>query len=199
MKCLMLSALLFFAGCAWTPTPLYESEGLVVSQAGDVEVSDDGFQLRLWFGLKELAEKYPETIQRVGLPWVDGVESHRQPMDIPDYHTMTWEDDGTPRHHRRVNTVSPGKSEGAPWWSIPSAFKGVVMIDGWLDEDGKPMANRLYFKLGGKQGGRVVEERLELGLTYTLDWWSSNHPDNPRPGKALLRMTVSESFVEWSE
>jgi hypothetical protein len=163
---------------------------------GSPTFSDVGFTLFLDFKLD--GDRYRETIQTITFPderegW-QGVESHRQPQWFPDVQSASRTGVWT---HRRVNTVTPGRTEGAPWGTLPSLAKGVVMLDGWL-ADGEPVGNRLYFAWGGKQGGRVVEQMLP-GFTYETNAWSSTHPENPNPGKATLRLRVwfTDDGREW--
>jgi hypothetical protein len=176
---------LLISGC-WVTHPLHSGEHVSIERAGDVHVDDFGFKLRLWFCVPP---EYGESIQNVNIVGtVDGWETHKQRMCWPDYQTLKRETD-EPFHQRRINTVWAGETKDAPWDTPPGRFKGVVLIDGWLDENGNPKANRTYFRWGGKQGGTIVRV-LEPGLTYTLDYWTSHHPDNPLPGRALLRVYI---------
>lgn len=208
-------AVFLFTGCG-SVTVIAESAGVTLGVRGTPEIADSGFNGYLDFDISRTG--YRESIQRVTQPvtlpgWL-GVEAHRHYGDParmiwPDVqrHTRHDPDDGN-WHHRRVNTVNPGRTEGAPYgvfhasfpfFTFSAYFKGVVMLDGFLADDGKPITNRLYFQAGGLQGGTIVEERPELGLTYQIDAWGSTHPDNPNPGKATLRITAGAVTHEWTQ
>jgi hypothetical protein len=198
MRLLLITLLFFLTGC-WGSNLIHQGETVRLSEAGTTKVDDTGFELKLWFGV---SEEWPESIQYLDLPYLSelGVESHKQQMWIPDYQIHRRGDLEGESYHRRVNTVYPGKTEGAPWNTIPGRLKGVVMISGWLDENGEPLSNRRYFNWGGKQGGEVVEQH-EIGLTYIIEYWTSGHINNPIPGTATLRLTVLGTDVEmiWNE
>jgi hypothetical protein len=204
MKTLLTIALLL-TGCGSTSL-IHDGPGVDLYVYATPKISDTGYTLHEDFRLDE-GSRFHETIQTITMPDIRpdwrGIESHRHYGLLGN--EMLWPDVQSYRttapvwHHRRVNTVTPGRTEGAPWGTLPSLAKGVVMLDGWL-VDGEPVGNRLYFAWGGKQGGRVVDQQLP-GFTYETNAWSSTHPDNPNPGKATLRLRVlfSDDEREWME
>jgi hypothetical protein len=194
MRTLILIIALTLTGC-YSSHALHVGDDVTLAQAGDVHVSDDGYTLRLWF---HLHTEHRESIQRLRWERLTAWESHRQSMCWPDFQTLRLSGPGE-YHERRENTVWPGRSEGARWDTAPGFFKGVVLLeggDGWLDADGEPVSNRLYFRWGGAQAGEVAELYGD-GLTYTIEFWTSGHPDNPRPGLPCIRITVPDAIYVW--
>lgn len=190
----IFAALTLLLGCG-TTTWLETAPGHVrVGVVGTPDLRPDGIVARLRFSDPDTRENTRETSQRITMAsrpgWV-GVETHLQPMWLPDYQTARFE--GTPWAIDRTNTVAPGRTSGCPWFTPPGIFKGVCMIEGWLDDQGRPVANQLYFAWGGRQGGRIVQEDHARATTYRLQAWSPDHPDNPTPGQTAAQLTIQET------
>jgi hypothetical protein len=193
VKKLLPALCMILVGCG-PASLLHRHDDVALYQIGAAKVEDRRAQLKLRF---DVAPEWRETIQYLDMNTLPDMasESHKQPMWIPDYQIIVAPAEGESYQIRR-NRVFPGKTEGAPWGTLPGIFKGVCLIDGWLDEDGEPMSNRVYFRWGGKQGGEVVDLYGD-GMLYVLEFWTPGHPDNPRPGRACLRMTVSDNIWYW--
>jgi hypothetical protein len=174
-----------------------EANGVRLGVHGAPSVRNDGYTLRLRFDVGGAHE----SIQRLAATdgW-EGWETHRQPMWISDFQRMrVAEPDGFEHRDHRINTVWPGRTEGAPWLTLPGIFKGVCLISGFLGIDGEPLMNATYFRWGGKQGGRVAETHGD-GLTYEIHWWSRGHALNPARGRATLQLTYGHEVLrEWKE
>lgn len=198
MKLLIVVLVFLLTACAGTRLEtLPDHVGIRV--ASTPEVKHDGVRVLLWF---DLPTDDRESIQRLTFtsrPGWEGVETHRQPMWVPDFQIATFS--STPWYVERVNTVAPGRTQGCPWATLPSMFKGVCMISGWFGSDGRPVGNALYFQLGGKQGGKIVHEQHALATTYRLQGWSADHPENPMPGYSFLRITCVDTghFLEFNQ
>lgn len=164
--------LLLLSSCAMAPLDtLYDNPSRVsIDLLEEPAVEENGFTILVAFRRPD-GSTAPVTIQDVDLHlgWV-GVEAHKAPMWIADFHSH-YQTQAPYYPHKRNMFVRPGEVENVDWAWWP---KSVAMISGWpgADEDGKYRFNKYYFMFWEQfPDAAITLESPEQGTHWGLEWY----------------------------